>query len=489
MVVAGEEPQGCDIAKITSRSRKEWIDLLGKQYTTLLDSLIDKGETIAQAGTRIWTILEAIRKVFRDGLKTLDVVRRDEDAFLISANDERDKVFILSFPFRFTLGSKRILAFVAKEKKTKDSSDMFSKYYDYKGLLDVPTFQLKKIGPQGQDVLIHRIPITFKHNAQLSRSVSFPNYFFWLGDVRDYSVWPVLKRLGQGFSTGKWGMVTNNTELKILGEATVRDQIEIHLWASGNGGPANSTMELSFDFRKIIAGGNLERIAWCEQTTTWVEVLDHGSVKPVPYPDFYWKLMKEMLPKYDAPNVPLNMPEPLADFENFQENEVRYQAPSAPIIRPLLLKQIIETSLEDSNIVGNVYFANYFAWQGRVRDQFFYKLIPDYFRGIGEKGELLCLESRVDHLREAMPFDHILVILALKTWRTCSAVFHFEYFRLDPDGKRVKLAYGEHTAIWVTRNKLGKAMPTPFPKPIEKAFHQAISQDVKNAEGSLKRIE
>jgi acyl-CoA thioesterase FadM len=34
------------------------------------------------------------------------------------------------------------------------------------------------------------------------------------------------------FATGKWGMVTNKTHLKILGEATVQDQVEIRVWVS-----------------------------------------------------------------------------------------------------------------------------------------------------------------------------------------------------------------------------------------------------------------
>ncbi len=38
----------------------------------------------------------------------------------------------------------------------------------------------------------------------------------------------------------------------------------------------------------------------------------------------------------------------------------------------------METSLEDANIVGNIYFANYYAWQGRVRDRYFYGLIPEF---------------------------------------------------------------------------------------------------------------
>jgi len=478
LVIAGKGPQGCDITKVTSRSREEWVDLIGKRHSTLLDSLIDLGDSLDRAGTRIWSSIEAARKVMQKNPDFLEIIRQSDNGILFNTGRQTEKLFILSFPLRFTRGRERILSLAIEPDHIPELLDLSQGNKEYEDLFRTSEFDILEYGPQGQVGFIHRIPVTFKHNAQLSRTVYFSNYFFWIGKIREASVWPVLGRMGKQFASGKWGIVTNKTKLKILGEVTVQDQIEIHLWASGNGGPANSTMELSYDFRKIIEDGNFERLAWCEQTTTWVEILDHGSVKPVPYPNYYWNLMKEMLPKYDAPNAPIPLPEPLANIKNLEGNEVHYQAPSTPVIRPLLHEQLIETSLEDSNVVGNVYFANYYVWQGRVRDQYFYNLIPDYFRGIGEKGELLCLECRVDHLREAMPFDRIMVTLALKKWRAYSAVFHIEYFRLDPDGKRVKLAYGEHEAIWVTRNKQGEPIPSPFPKPVEDAFRRAISKDL-----------
>jgi acyl-CoA thioesterase FadM len=146
-----------------------------------------------------------------------------------------------------------------------------------------------------------------------------------------------------------------------------------------------------------------------------------------------------------------------------------------PVILPSLHEQLIETSLDSSNLVGNIYFANYYAWMGQTRDQYFFKLIPDYFRGTGEKGELLCLECRVDHLREAMPFDRIVVTMALKVLNTFSATFYFEYFRLEPDGTRIKLAVGEHLAVWVKRDDQSRPIPTPFPPAVLENFQLVMN--------------
>jgi len=475
LAIAGNNLHGCCIKRITSASREEWNNLLGKNYIDLLDSLITRKDTLDQAATRILINLEIIRKKIGSKPKKLNIIHQKGDSILIGNEGATGEVLILSFPLRFTRGKERFLAFTVNKIKNIARHDILMDYDEYKELFRTPAYDVIKNGPQGQEVFVQRLPMTFKHNAQLSRTVYFSNYFFWLGDVRDYSAWPVLKGIGEKFATGKWGVVTNKTRMKITGEASVHDQVEIRFWASGNGGPANSTMELTCDFLKISKEGEYERLAWCEQTTTWVEILNHGIVKPAPYPDFYWNTMKEMLPKYDAPNAPTPLYESLSHLKNSTENNIQFQSPSGPLVRPILHKQIIDTSIEDANVVGNIYFAHYYAWQGRVRDHYFYSIIPEYFRGIGEKGELLCLECSVDHLREAMPFDRIELIFALKTWKACSAIFNFDYFRIESDGTRVKLASGEHEAIWVTRNKKGEPIAAPFPKPVEKAFRQAIS--------------
>ena len=254
--------------------------------------------------------------------------------------------------------------------------------------------------------------------------------------------------------------------MHMMGETTAQDQIEIRMWVTGNGGTKKSTMGLTFDFRKILTEGRYEPLAWCEQQVTWVKILNHGQVRPESYPVYYWDAIKNLLPRYEAPNVPEPLPEPIAKLYQIEGNEEKYRTPPGPLVRPVLHEQLIETSLDNGNLVGNIYFANYYAWMGQTRDRYFYNLIPDYFRITGEKGELLCLECRVDHLREAMPFDRIVVTMALKALNTFSATFYFEYFRLDPDGARMKLAVGEHLAVWVKRNDQGQPIPAPFPQAV-----------------------
>jgi acyl-CoA thioesterase FadM len=297
-----------------------------------------------------------------------------------------------------------------------------------------------------------------------------------MGNTREASAWPVLAEMSDQFASGRWGGVTNYGHLKILGEAGTSDQIEILMWVSDNSGPENSTMTLSYDFRSMLPGGGYRRLAFCRLQTTWVEILGPGKAKVAPYPPYYGQFIEDMCPRNDEPDTPEPMEETLGHLFDTGDDPLVYTAPSRPMVRPIVREQVFDTTLAHANLVGNIYYANYYDWQGQIRDRFFYELIPDHFGGIGEKGELLTLESRVDHLREAMPFDRIRLSLAVRELRRCSVSFHVDYFRLEPDGDPVKLAHGLHRAVWINRDAQGRPVATPFPKAVQAAFDAAIGE-------------
>ena len=86
-------------------------------------------------------------------------------------------------------------------------------------------------------------------------------------------------------------------------------------------------------------------------------------------------------------------------------------------------------------------------------ESFFYEIAPDYYHA--NTGELRCFKSRVDHLREAMPFDRIQVTMSLKALYECGVILFFEYYRL-----KHKLATGEHKVAWF--NEKGNIAPLPL---------------------------
>lgn len=475
MCVAGEGPQGCDVAPITPRSHNEWVGLIGKENEIILDTLLEASDTINHAGTRIWCVKEAGIKASGSRIIGMEILKIDKNAVLFNIRIPGGSLLVLTFPLILTWGPERMFSLIVSNA-SEDASLHEEAETDFANLVSINSYEIaEQGGPQGQSYFIRRFPVSFKHNAQLSRTVYFPNYFYWLGEVREIGTWPVLRKVAEQFGTGKWGLVSNKTNMKIFGEATACDIIEIRLWMNGTPRKRTPIMDMTFDYRKVLPDGKYERLAWCEHQATWVEILDHGVVKPSTYPEYFWKFMKNMLPHYDAPNTPDPMPEPLAFLTNPNGDVEQYQAPAKPVVEPLLFEKTIETSLDNSNLVGNIYFANYYAWQGQVRDHYLYRIIPEYFRGVGEKGEMLCLQTEVHHLREAMPFDVIFVTMALKSLTKYTVTFYFEYFKIERNGSKTKLAFGVQDNVWIMRDSSGNPVPTEFPKPVVDSFKKAIA--------------
>ena len=181
--------------------------------------------------------------------------------------------------------------------------------------------------------------------------------------------------------------------------------------------------------------------------------------------------MEELL-LTEAPPLPCPLPEKLPEVDFGSEV---YCAPPGPSAGPLLREQTFQTALEDADLVGNIHFSDYFVWQGRVRDSYFYELAPNYYRGNGEQGELLCRRSRVEHLREAMPFDRIYVTMSLRAVYECGVSLYFEYFHLNDNGEKQKLAYGEHDAVWTKRVAGDNFVSAPLPQKIREALLPARS--------------
>jgi acyl-CoA thioesterase FadM len=122
----------------------------------------------------------------------------------------------------------------------------------------------------------------------------------------------------------------------------------------------------------------------------------------------------------------------------------------------------VQTTPDDANLVGNVYFAHYFRWQERVRDLWLHRLReqPGLSRRPWEGAEeLLCLTDRVDYLREAMPFDRIETELTVRAAGERAVVLEFRHHRLEASGGRTRLAVGKQEVVWVRRN--GAAVPAP----------------------------
>ncbi len=464
--VAGHGEQGCDIENIIKRSEKDWLTLLGKRKFLLLENLINLGFDLDFGGTVVWSASETFKKL----LNTPDIDFEFSDYYknviIFKTKEGNPKVNICSIPMELTRGSRKILSF---------SINAIRESEDIKNTIDIDIKTLRKIGfnenrlfgvnidysgPQKQLVMTQRFPVTFKTNQMLSRRVYFTNFFDWIGTIREYSVYPTFKELAKLAKSGEWGLVTNMTELKILGGIKCNDIVEAKIWGGALEGDKNATAPMFFEWFRITDGGQRERVAVAEQKSTWVSIRKDHSVVIERMPKFLGDYLDLVKPTTEKVFSRESCPEP---YRNITLGNT-IKSYSKDIVRKFKINEdIFSTTLENSNVVGNIYFANYARWLGAVGDKLFYKLIPTYFVNVADKNEIICLECNIYYLNDAFPFESILVEMYLDEIYENGLMLYFEFHRIKDGKKQTKLAYAKQKIVFAHWSN--EIEPTPIKVP------------------------
>jgi enediyne core biosynthesis thioesterase len=96
----------------------------------------------------------------------------------------------------------------------------------------------------------------------------------------------------------------------------------------------------------------------------------------------------------------------------------------------------------DTNLVGNVYFVNHLAWQGRCREMFLRDKAPTVLQELMSGLALVTTRCSCDYLAELMAFDEVRLDMRLKSIRDNRIAFAFEYWRCNSGGEDL-VATGE----------------------------------------------
>ena len=423
---AGQGVQGSDLETVSTRCREDWVALLSGNNSLLLNRLIEEGDTLDRAGTRIWTALEAGFKALGERPQ-LSVVKRENDGtVLLKCGKKYGVHHILTFPVTLTLKEERMLA-VMGQLHTK-----------------------KNIDDNSDELLIassntsNEFTTTFVNSRGAGGKVYFTNIPVWMGELRELALSPISEQLLMDMKSRQWGMVTSMSSFKIerylnsydtvVGEVRLMDDTDL----------TNSIISLAFNWSKKQEDGTLIHVASGKLLTTWVSIEQHGIVRKAPLPDYLNEYLARLPPVF---------------IENIQwlNEKKRITSKMAFVFAPDIAKrkkyfleqQEFLTSTEDSNLVGNIYFSQYYSWQARLRDHYLFTHFPDIFQW-SNKGEFVCIYAEVNHLQEAMPFEIIEVSMYLYQFFTEGFTLYFEYYSVSEHGtRRRKLAHGEHSAIWV----------------------------------------
>ena len=89
----------------------------------------------------------------------------------------------------------------------------------------------------------------------------------------------------------------------------------------------------------------------------------------------------------------------------------------------------IKTTLKHSNATQNIYFSNYFEWQGTVREQWFFECIAKDM--LQSEGVFITKQAHNNFLKEAFPFQTITCTLNTFNIQRCSFYLLFKFYCMD----------------------------------------------------------
>jgi acyl-CoA thioesterase FadM len=322
---------------------------------------------------------------------------------------------------------------------------------------------LDESGPQGNKVFVCRFNLGLKDNASISGGVNFANYAHWLGNVREAALKPVGKYISDEFYNGHF-MVTNHTETDIMRHVRNHESIEARMWIDQVFGYKDSSIRLKFGWFKITEDGIIVPAAFSDHQVSWIKVVGHGLVEPVECPSFFADFLREnnMSPKLPKTKQLENLP-PVAVITADDFGEMMREYDLIGRNKSAAAETMVDTSMQHSNLAQNIYFSNYFAWQGHLIDKYMHELDPQLYMGMSSKAQFATTRCQVIHLREAMPFDRIAITLQVhRVWKRALELY-FEYFKVTPSNERIKLAYGHHTIVWASTDETDKYVPMDIP--------------------------
>jgi enediyne core biosynthesis thioesterase len=128
---------------------------------------------------------------------------------------------------------------------------------------------------------------------------------------------------------------------------------------------------------------------------------------------------------------------------------------------------------EETNLIGNVYYANHVRWQGRCREMFLRDRAPEVIDAL--KHGLVMVTTRVscEFMAELVAFDEIILRMRLAALGQNRITMNFEYWRHTRAGEEL-VARGEQQVACMQREG-EQVVPVPVPTQLREALKEYAS--------------
>jgi enediyne biosynthesis thioesterase len=125
-------------------------------------------------------------------------------------------------------------------------------------------------------------------------------------------------------------------------------------------------------------------------------------------------------------------------------------------------------TFEETNLVGNVYYANHVRWQGHCREMFLRDHAPDVLAELTQGLALATIRVSCEYLAELSAFDEVVIRMRLGALMQNRVMMLFEYWRRTGNGEEL-VARGEQQVACMRREG-ARLVPTPVPETLREAL-------------------
>lgn len=125
-------------------------------------------------------------------------------------------------------------------------------------------------------------------------------------------------------------------------------------------------------------------------------------------------------------------------------------------------------AFEDTNLVGNVYYANPIRWQGRCRELFLREHAPEVLEELSRDLAFVTLRVGCEYFQELEAFDEVAIRMHLADLSPHRMTLGFDYHRISEQGEEL-VARGEQELACMRRSG-GKLEPERWPVALREAL-------------------
>ncbi len=123
---------------------------------------------------------------------------------------------------------------------------------------------------------------------------------------------------------------------------------------------------------------------------------------------------------------------------------------------------------EETNLVGNVYYANHVRWQGKCREMFLHDHAGAVLGQLNHGLALVTTRVSCEYLAELFAFDEVIIRMRLGALQQNRVTMLFEYWRRTPGGEEL-VARGEQQVACMQREGT-QILPALVPEALREAL-------------------